>query len=161
MDFLLKSEIQSSLKRTRELLASGILCETPGPLFKRSVLIEVLINMKDLLIKSEKHLGKRVDFTDDVNEDDKLKIKDVTDLIANFRDASCHNDSFRRNFGGCVSSFNEMSGKGVILKVGDLEIGSKYQDDLMFNMGNNILYLKRHIERAFNELEDNFKPYLV
>lgn len=54
--------------------------------------------MKDLLVKSEKILNIRVSFKEDVFPDEKLKIKDIHDLISNFRDAACHNDSFRRRF---------------------------------------------------------------
>jgi len=157
----LKSEITVSINRTKELLDSKILWETKENKFKQSVLIEVLINLKDLLIKSDKHLGKRISCTDDIIPDDKLKIYDLTGLISNFRDASCHNDSFRRKYGSSVLSFNSLSGKGVLMQIGDLVIESKYEDDIIYNMGTNVLYLKRHIEKAFIELEINFKPYLL
>lgn len=159
MELTLQSEIQSSLNRTRDLIESKILWNTSGLIFKNSVLIEILINMKDLLIKSEKHLNKRISFTDDVVQDERLKIIDVTDLISNFRDAACHNDSFRRKFETTVLSFNEIAGKLVLMKIGDVIIGNKYSDDIAFNMGINILYLKRHLERAFFEVEDGFMSH--
>ncbi|MEX2592929.1 MAG: hypothetical protein WD426_09140 [Anditalea sp.] len=162
MDFLTKHEISSSLERTRKLLDSGILWDPtlPPPFYRQSVFIEVLINLKDLLVKSQKLLNQRVDFTDDVIKDEQLKITDVTDLIANFRDAACHNDSFRRKFGSFVSSFNEKRGKVPLGNIGNVRIENKFQDEIAFNMGKNILYLKRHLERAFYEVEKNFKPHL-
>lgn len=162
MEFNLETEIITSLDRTHVLLESRILWEMkhPAPIYKRSVLIEVLVNMKDLLIKSEKHLGKRVDFKDEIIINEKLKINDVTDLISNFRDAACHNDSFKRKFGSYVFSFNEMMGKGISIKSDNLNKSNIYDDDIAYNMGSNILFLKRHIERAFSEVEANFKPHL-
>lgn len=159
MDFKTKSEIRSALDRTRKLIDSKILWDTKSKkVYRKSVLIEVLIHMKDLLIKSEKYLEKRISFKDDVIPDEVLKITDVTDLISNFRDAACHNDSFRREFGSNVMSFNEIVGKGTFMQIGDTIIGSEYEDEIAFNMGQNILYLKRHIEKAFQELESHFKP---
>lgn len=161
MDLILQLEIRSTFERTRELIDSKIIWKTgPENLFRRSVLIEILVQMKDLLIKSEKYLEKRISFKDDIIQDDILKISDITDLISNFRDAACHNDSFRRKFGSNVMSFNEIRGKGILMQIGDTIIGSAYSDDIAFNMGNNILYMKRHIERAFQELELQFKPFL-
>jgi len=159
MDFLLKSDIESSINRTRKLIDSKILWHNEDLIFKQSVLIEILINLKDLLIKCEKHLDKRICFTDDVIKDEVLKINDITDLISNFRDAACHNDSFRRKIGSNVSSFNVAVGK-FSFQINDTRLSSDYSDDIAFNMGRNILFLKRHIERAFREIEEHFNFYI-
>jgi hypothetical protein len=155
MEYQLKFEFENAISRTQELLDSRILWNEIGALHYNSVFIEVLINLKDLLKKSEKHLTK-VDFKDDVLADDKLRIYDVTDLISNFRDAACHNDSFRRKYGSMVSSFNIAIGKGVHMQIGDKIIESNYEDEVMFIMGINSLYLKRHIERAFVEIKTRY-----
>ncbi len=78
--------------------------------------------MKDLLKKSEKHLRNRITFNNDIIPDENLKIFDVTDLISNFRDAACHNYSFRKKFGSGVMAFNEIRGKGQITQIGDVII---------------------------------------
>jgi hypothetical protein len=157
MDDSIRFQISTSLERTRELIDSKMLWKTDRDIFRQSVLIEVLILMKDLLIKSEIHLDKRISFKDDVIPDENLKITDVTDLISNFRDAACHSDSFRKKFGGFDLSFNEIIGKGNFGTFGGITIASNYQDEITFNMGKNILYLKRHLERAFNEVDTLFK----
>jgi hypothetical protein len=157
MDFSLKSEIRSGLERTKKLLDSKIMWSDPTLIFRQSVLIEILINLKDLLIKANK-LGHRIAFTDDINPDPTLKITDVTDLIGNFRDAACHSDSYRRKAQESTLSFNEIRGKGILMQINNLTIGSSYEDDIAFNMGQNILYMKRHIERAFNEVEAFLEP---
>lgn len=157
MDFALKTEIQRRLERTRQLLASQIMWQDQRLVFRQSVLIEILINLKDLLIKADK-LGNRISFTDDVIPDAVLKIIDVTHLIGNFRDASCHSDSYRRKTQGAIVSFNEIRGKGILMRINNLVIGCAYEDDIAFNMGQNILYLKMHIERAFQEVEAFLGP---
>ncbi len=161
MNHITKFEIEQSLSRLKTLIESKVLWDTTGNnLFRQSVLIEVLIHLKDLLIKSEKHLNIRIDFIEDINPDNNLKIFDVTSLISNFRDACCHNDSFRRKHKSMVSSFNEASGKSILFSIDNIDIGCKYDDDIVFIMGINVLYLKRHIERAYFELESIFRPSL-
>lgn len=161
MNFKFKNEIKFNLGRLNKLISSRILWEFNNPVHRQSVLIEVLVLLKDLLIKADQ-IGKRVNFIDDVLVDDKLKIKDVTGLISNFRDAACHSDSFRRLYGdgGIILSFNEARGVTNLISIGDYVIGCKYDDDLIFNMGKHCLYLKRHIERAYNELCDIFYPII-
>ncbi|KAA6438833.1 hypothetical protein FEM33_15550 [Dyadobacter flavalbus] len=158
LDIKMKSEIRSGLDRARELLDSQILWKS-HQVYTQSVLIEVLVNMKDLLIKADK-LGNRICFTDDIYPDinPRIKIYDVHDLICNYRDAACHNDSFRRQYGDSVFSFNTIRGKGILFRSGEFSIGSNYQDEVAYNMGMNILYLKRHIERAFIEVEAFLSP---
>lgn len=68
-------------------------------------------------------------------------------------------DTFRKNFGDKAFSFIELKGK----KVYEFEntLFSAYEDDIGYIMGENILYLKRHIERVFLELKDAFKNVLT
>jgi len=156
MDFALKNEIMSSLERTKELIDSRILWDTEKTIYQKSVFIELLILMKDLLKKTEIKLNKKVNFVDDILVT--KNIKDITDLIANFRDACCHVDSWRRKFKTHTFSYFILYGKCKGIKIGKTLIESKYEDDIAFVMGGQILYLKRHIERAFNEIESIFNP---
>jgi hypothetical protein len=159
LDFKKKAEIRSGLKRTRTLLESEIMWEHPMVLYRQSVLIEILVNLKDLLKKAE-ILGNRISFTDDVVPDTnpRMKINDVTDLISSFRDAACHNDSYRRAVGQGIISFSEMRGKGILFNISGKEIGCAYDDDIAIIMGDKVLYYKRHIERAFLEAEAFLEP---
>jgi hypothetical protein len=150
MDFIFKNEIADTLKRTRELIESRILWDRRDNLFRRSALIEVLILLNDLLTQSDKHFNKRIAFTDDVKIT--KKVKDVTDLIRYFRNACCHEYSKNRKINGNVLSYNEFmqeskEDNGIVINVG-------------FNMGEYILSLKEHIERAFFEVESILIPYV-
>ena len=136
-------------------MSSGILWADDNPVYRMSVFTEVLIHLKDLCIKAN-DLGKRLTSTQDVViRTEKPKIQDVTDLISNFRDAACHMDTFRKHCGEKAFSFVEIRGKGVYRQYPDIQ--SEYEDDIAFIMGENILYLKRHIEKSFDDLKPIFK----
>lgn len=109
----------------------------------------LMIEMKDLLQILSKNNG-RVNFSDDVTTGD------VTDLISTMRNAICHIGSPHRHMDGKNNtlSFGVIVGKGILIKVDDLEIGSKYEDDIAFCYGKYVVYLKRHIHRAFKEAEN-------
>ena len=87
---------------------------------------------------------------------------DITDAITAVRDACCHINSFKRLFDdkGNRGSFMVTYGKGNLLKLNDLELKSDYADDIAFFYGNNRLYLKRHIIRAFKESRALLEPML-
>ena len=106
----------------------------------------LMINMKDFL-----HIlrvdGQRISFTDDVPDG-----RDVTDLITDMRNAICHIGSADRHFApGSTLSFGRMSGQGILVKMGDLELGNPYQDDVAFFYGKHRVFLKRHAHRATQE----------
>jgi hypothetical protein len=109
LEFEVKTEVQDCLDRLRELILSRILWEDHNVIYRRSVLTEVLIHLKQLTIKA-KNLNNRITLTDQVVPDENLKINDVTDLIGNFRDAACHSDSYRIKVGNVISYFNESRG---------------------------------------------------
>jgi hypothetical protein len=150
MGDILKNGILSTIRRTKELINSNILWDRRYNLLRRSALIEILILLNDLLIKSDKHFNKRINFTDDVKITN--DVKDVTELIAYFRNACCHEFSKLRKFNGGVFVYNEFIKTSLDEKDVIEEIG--------FNMGGQVLYLKKHIERAFSEVESILKPYV-
>jgi hypothetical protein len=153
-------EFSSAINTVKRLLDSRILWNEGNgipPVYYNPVLTTILINMRDLLAKCEKHCGQRVDFKDDVLTDTPQKINDVTDLIVNFRDAACHNDSFKRKYGGSTLAFlTQIRSIGPMANVQGRPVGSRYSDDVAFIMGVNVLYLKRHLERAFQEIKNIF-----
>lgn len=150
-------EIQICLNRLKKLIESRILWEDIDLLYRRSVLIEVLIHLKQLLQKAAK-CNMRISFTEDVSIDEELKIKDVTDLISNFRDAACHSNSPRLNYGNISNSFSEARNGVRGVSGENIKNSNTAKSDIIFIMGKNSLYLHKHIERAYNELEVIFRP---
>jgi hypothetical protein len=118
-----------------------------------------MICLRDLMHKTEKYV-QRISFTDDVVTND--YVKDITDAITAVRDACCHIDSFKRLFDErrVRGAFLVIYGKATLVKLGDIEIKSEYDDDIAFYFGNNRLYLKRHIMRAFDEARTLLTPHL-
>ena len=160
VDFFTKSDVESAIHRIDELLSCGIFQQqnSHNVLF-RAAFIELLIALRDLMYKSEK-LATRIAFVEDVKKTE--KIKDVSDLIKYVRDALCHPDSENhfieaRNI---KSTFNVAFGKANLLKMGDFEQSSQYQDDICFFFGSQNIYLKRHIVRAFEETKSKLLPII-
>jgi hypothetical protein len=120
------------------------------PLVK-SAFIDLIICLDDLMSKV-KYYCKKIDFTDDVldttelQEHPRKKVKDVTDLINFVRHAVCHINEDNR-----VHSFKTKSPskerQGGMFK----EMQSKYEGDQTFAFGEHLIYLDRHIIRAFQE----------
>ena len=160
IDFFTKSEIEGAIHRVNELLSCGIFSRqnSQNVLF-RAAFIELLIALRDLMYKAEKH-SSRIIFDEDVNKTE--KIKNVSDLIKYVRDALCHPDSDNHyiEVGNIKATFNVVFGKGVLLKMGDFEQSSQYQDDICFFFGSQRIYLKRHVERAFEEAKVKLKPII-
>ncbi|MBF4376217.1 hypothetical protein EAY46_24850 [Vibrio anguillarum] len=160
MDFFSKSEIESSLSRIDELLSCGIFHpNNSSHVLMRAAFIEMLISLRDLMYKTEK-FSERIDFKDDVLVEG--KVKDVSDLIKYVRDALCHPDSDNHYIdkNNIKSSFNVAFGKCTLMKIGDFEQSSKYDDDVCFFFGLKGIYLKRHIMRAHQEAKEKLTPLL-
>lgn len=158
MDFFDKSDIQGSLRRIEELLSCGIFePKNSSHVLMRAAFIELLISLRDLMYKAEKY-SSRIDFTDDVSVGE--RIKDVSDLIKYVRDALCHPDSDNHYIekGNMKATFNVTFGKANLLKIGDFEQASLYEDDICFFFGTKGIYLKRHVIRAFEEAKAKLEP---
>lgn len=160
IDLFAKGEIQESIRRIEELLASEIFLpqNSDSPLV-RSAFIETLVCLRDLMYKTEKY-AERINFDDDIVKTD--KIKDVTDTIKYVRDALCHLDSDKHYVekGNIRASYNVAYRKVRLLKLGDFEQASDYDDDVCFFFGSQKIYLKRHIIRAFEEARRRLLPLL-
>ena len=160
LDFSSKSDIGSSIRRIDELLACGIfqLEESNNVLF-RAAFIELLIALRDLMYKAEKH-ATRISFDEDVSKSE--KVNDISDLIKYVRDALCHPDSENHYMeaGNIKATFNVVFGKATLFKLGEFEQSSKYDDDVCFFFGSRTIYLRRHIVRAFEEAKSKLAPLL-
>lgn len=154
-------DIESDLFRIDALLSTGIFRpECSGHPLLASAFTELVIVLRDLLHKCERY-ARRIDFTDDVIQND--YVRDVTDAVTAARDACCHVDSFKRTFDdrGNRGSFIVMYGKGTAVAIGDLNLGSDYEDDTAVWFGTNRLYLGRHVIRAVEEAATLLKPLIA
>ncbi len=160
LDCFTKSDVESAIRRIDELLSCGIFCSqnSQNALF-RAAFIELLIALRDLMYKTQVY-SSRIAFDDDVKKTE--KIKDVSDLIKYVRDALCHPDSENHYIeaGNIKATFNVAFGKANLLKMGDFEQSSQYQDDICFFFGSQVIYLKRHIVRAFEEAKSKLLPII-
>ena len=161
MDFYTKSDIETSFRRIETLLQCGIFLpeNSQNPLVQ-SALAELLIRIRDLMAKSKKY-SSPVEFSDDVNTTD--KITNVSDSIKFIRDAICHIDSNNHNHDECNArlSYNIGYGKCNLMKIGEIEIKSDYEDDVCFFFGSQKLYLNRHLRRAYKEAKSNLELILA
>lgn len=165
MHFFEKSEIESSIAQIEKLLSEANLANPDIPTeSKQADFTWLMINLRDLLAKTEKFTG-RIDFTDDVIpmwEGKKAEVKDATSLIKCFRDAMCHRDSFRNLICTRASlTLGSVTYGAGINRFGDFEIPTcDYEDELMFICGPQRIYFKRHIVRSFNEAREKLTDVL-
>lgn len=161
MNFQTKADIEQSFSRIDKLFECGIFNQnnSTNPLVQ-SALSELLIRLRDLMAKAE-YYTTRIDFQDDVNQTE--KITDVSDSIKFIRDAICHIDSDNHNHEECSArlSYNISYGKCNLMKIGDVEIKSDYNDDVCFFFGSQKLYLNRHIKRAYTAAKEKLEPVLT
>ncbi len=160
LDFFTKSDIESSVQRIDRLLSCGIFHPSNSQdVLLRAAFIEVLIALRDLMYKAQKH-ASRISFDEDVKKTD--KVHDVSDLIKYVRDALCHPDSENHyiEVGNIKSTFNVAFGRVSFIKIGDFEQASKYEDDICFFFGSHGIYMERHIIRAYKEAKEKLIPLL-
>lgn len=114
----------------------------------QSALIEILIRL-NYILQSLNKVGNRISWKDDVE----VEGGDITDLVNNMRNAACHSESYLNKIGNATIIFNKLVGYVPnAIKIGDITIGSNYADDIAFNYGSYVIYLKRHIARLLDEL---------
>ena len=158
MDFHTQTEIAHDIDRIVKIINYGIFNSgnSDNPL-RESAFIELMICVRDLMGKAEKH-AERISFSDNVNLT--KGVEDVSDAISKIRNAVCHIGSPHREIGESTNrvSFASMSGKGVLMNMGDVTLESEYEDDICFFYGDHRLYLKRHIIRAFEEAKKLLVP---
>jgi hypothetical protein len=160
VDFFIKTDVESAIQRIEELLRCGIFQpQNSRNVLFRAAFIELLIALRDLMYKAQKY-SSRIAFDDDVKKTE--KINDVSDLIKYVRNALCHPDSEHHYIeaGNIKATFNVAFGKANLLKIGDFEQSSQYEDDVCFFFGSQGIYLNRHIVRAFEEAKGKLLPVL-
>ena len=153
------SDIKSCLIQCREILQFGIAYGSHPHFVESSLRTQLLIHLSDLLQKADRE-GARIAFTDHINVSSNAN--DVTELINNARNAACHVNSglhFMSN-----NKLRDLVVRGYspgMIQIGDESVGCDYADDVALIYGNQRVYVKRHIERAFNEVEQYFESRLL
>lgn len=163
MDWQTKTQIEADIRNIDRILSSGILeaHNDAAETLWTAAFRELLICLRDLLSKAER-FSSRVAFNDDVVADPKHKIVDVTDLVRFARGIAGHpetSDDEIPNL-GVKLSFCRIRGKGTLLQVNNLKLGSEYEDDICFLFGAHRIYLRRHLFRAFEEAKAKLLPLL-
>jgi hypothetical protein len=115
-----------------------------------------LIHLNDLAQRA-RVLGKPLTFADDV--DLVSGIENVTDLISKMRNAICHIRSPSRNINEGTFVFNRVIGymPNAIMCDG-ISLGCNYADDVAVYYGQYRFYVRRHGQRAIDELRVIFAP---
>lgn len=162
INFYQQSEIQESIARIEDILSTDIFLQknANNPLC-RSAFIEVMICLRDLMYKADK-FSSRISFDDDVVKSQSNKINDITDVIKYVRDALCHLDSCNHYFENSEmkATFNIAYGRSKLCNVGGNSQASDYEEDVCFFFGNQKIYLKLHILRAFKEAKNKLMPLI-
>ncbi|MFD1107561.1 hypothetical protein [Sphingobium olei] len=149
------TDARTSIRSIADLLDTGILSSkgSESPFF-RPCITQILIELSDLLQKLDKN-RKRICFKDDISQQDGGR--DVTDLIRDCRNASCHISSGAHIFQQNKFVFNVMVGYcPAAMQINDVILGCDYADDIAIFWGSLKLYAGRHIVRAYREAIPHF-----
>ena len=156
-----RQDCEGTISRIDQLLACGVFePANRGHVLFQSAFTELLVCLRNLLFKAEKHAG-RIGFTDEVLPN--AYVNDITDCVTAMRDAACHINSFKQRFDdqGNRGSFNVAYGKCNLMRIGNLELKSEYEDDFAVFYGANRLYFRRGVLRAFVEARAALAPQLL
>ena len=140
-------EVSATTLRLTKLFSRGINITHKDNIFEiwyYSVIVEILIHLKDLTQKLKK-LNNGIHFTDDIPTT--KYYNDITSLISHFRDAACHNDSERRR-----------NAKGYLFS-GNVFAAYDYIDDITILIGDGKVLVKRHLLRAYKEVFQKLIAY--
>lgn len=159
MSYHHEHEIKYALDRSRIIIDSNGLHLSDGVFFKLSIYMELMIHLNFLLQVCKKEpFNHKINWNDDMQLSGNSNIKGITDLINNFRNGLCHLDSDRKNADRNKNAilFSHL-GPNQKIKISDFEIKNPYNDDIGFVHGKEIVFLRRHIWRIYDELEAFFK----
>jgi hypothetical protein len=136
-------EVSATIKRVAILFSLGFENTDKKNIHETyyfSVITEILIHLNDLAQKLKK-FDNGIYFTDDipVTKD----YKDITSLVAYFRNAACQN-----------TSLNRRTLKGF-LYANNVFAGDEYADDITIIMGDSKLFVNRHLVRLYKETLKN------
>ena len=146
----LKQAIEIALQTCEKIIHSGMLeaKHVPHIVFE-SAFAYLLACLSDALQKL-KRAKMSVAFDDEMPVG--YEEKNVTDLIADCRNAACHVNSPEREIATNYFTPIVLTKKNPrYLVVNGVEYGNDYDDDVAILFGDKRIYLRRHIERALNE----------
>ena len=171
---LTKIEIENGVARIEQIFNTGIFnfdfnggCTNDSKIqleieeirnsLRKSAMIEILINLRNLLYKCESLCNKKIDFEEDVvkmkyeikiqGKTKEKEIKDIADVVEYMRNAVCHNenDDYRLLspwlYADSCFLYNN--------------------DNVFFQMGKQKLSVSRGITRALKEAKHVLSKYLV
>jgi hypothetical protein len=154
----IKSDVEMDIAEVRGIIASQIIESGQPSVFFRAAVTRLSICVRDLVAKSELLAKKKIAFTDDVSVDG--VVKDAATLITFMRDALCHVDLDHHMLDpGVYFSMETVRGKCVSHVIGGRSFGSDYADDVAFLIGQQRIYYRRHLIRAYEEAAVNLETY--
>ena len=160
LDFNIQSQINEDISTISHLISLNPLDTISDIYVQKAIITEIMICLSDLMQKCKK-LNVTVDFTDDIDNISILKDKNITGLVAYIRDCLCHIDSQKHVMTPNITmSYCIVKGPCTIIQIPNLELISKYDDDICIIFGPQKIYYKRHIIRAFNECKKNLSQFM-
>lgn len=146
-----KAEIRGAISTCREILNLPLFNGAMPQVLTSAAVTLLLINLNDLLQKL-RSVNRTIVFADDIHPSGNAT--NVTELINNARNAACHLNSGNHTIDSSKFSFCFFIGKCPnVIAIGDLVLGSDYENDVAILFGLNRVYIARHITRALNEAE--------
>jgi hypothetical protein len=134
-----------------KILSSGVLDRPRDHLFQAGLTC-FLIHLNDLMQKAKKD-GKRIAVVEDIGFTSGSP-KDLTTLINDVRNAACHVGSPLNEFGAGRLRMVVVSGYApAAMVIGDDRFGCEYADDCAVHFGPLRLYMRRHLWRAWREVQ--------
>ena len=160
LDSRVSAGVEANISRVRAILRSDIFSSrgSEHPLYL-SALTELTIRVNDLVGKAAA-TGHTIDFDDDVIKHG--EVLDVRSLINFIRNAVCHVSSETHKLDNLNAwiSFNSQIGKGCFMEINGQRLECNYEDDIAFFFGEQRIYLRRHLLRAFEEAGAALVPML-
>ncbi|WP_454825348.1 hypothetical protein [Paraburkholderia xenovorans] len=153
-EWLRAMQIGEAVSNCKKLFACGVFSDggAGSPMFEPAVVF-LLINLNDLLQKADDS-GHRVTFNDYIGAS--AGINDVTTLVNKCRNAACHIGSSESNIDTNVFKFTVVVGEVPnAMRIGEHIYGCDFADDIAIFYGKNRLYLRRHAQRALDEVVEN------
>ncbi len=121
----------------------------------RAIVTTILIDLNDLLRMMDRE-GHRLAWRHDIWP--QWPASDITELVANARNAACHTTSGHRvaNGGGkvvfCVFGHGPRN-----IAINGIPMWCPYPDDLLVVWGSNPVFVRRHLKRALDDAEAYFE----
>ncbi len=151
MNSSLKRDLLLEIRRCIDLFNSKIF--SIHSIFTQSAFIELLVRLNFILQELRKN-NNRVTWNNDIEKN--AKIKDITDLINDLRNAACHLNSPKNYISNSTIKFVFNTFVGKCPKAVQISqnqfLGNDYKDDIAFYYGDKRIYLVRHIKRLLEEL---------